>query len=315
MRVCAQAKVRVCLIIPLLAKVVRRANSAMLFQCTEPVSTSFDSETLCHFISNTMPAARLFSQCPKCGNSSLPQDQSLPAACPACGLILAKYGMEVVRPEPESAEDSDAEPGRVQQLIAQLREEVRYIPEHVDPAVFWARAGLLLLAVLWGLKLIWLDHRTGDMNSSFLHGPLLVFHEAGHVIFRLLGEFMMVLGGTLGQLLMPAIMVVALLKSRDPFGAAIGLWLFGVSVLDVAPYVYDALEPRLVLLGGHTGAEGGHDWMYLLGETGLIKRAQGLGWMVHKLGALVMLSAVGWAAWLLKQQKERLERPQEEIEL
>lgn len=263
----------------------------------------------------TMPVALRYSQCPKCGNASLPQDQSLPAACPTCGLILAKFGVEVTRPDPEDADDNDAEPGRVRLLIADMREAARYIPQRVDPTVFWARAGLLLLVTLWGLRLIWLDHRTGEMNSSFLHGPLLIFHEAGHVIFRLLGEFMMVLGGTLGQLLMPAIMTVALLKSRDPFGAAIGLWLVGVSLLDVAPYVYDALHPQLVLLGGHTGEQGGHDWMYLLGETGLIKRAQGLGWLVHKLGALVMLSAIAWAAWVLKHQKDRLEVPADSVEM
>ena len=56
---------------------------------------------------------------------------------------------------------------------------------------------------------------------------------------------------------MPAIMAGALLiKNRDPFGAAVGLWLFGVSMLDIAPYIYDALHPQLVLLGGHTGDEG-----------------------------------------------------------
>jgi hypothetical protein len=30
--------------------------------------------------------------CPKCGHAPLPADQSLPAACPACGIVLAKFG-------------------------------------------------------------------------------------------------------------------------------------------------------------------------------------------------------------------------------
>ena len=252
-------------------------------------------------------------RCPKCQHSPLPEDQSLPAACPACGLILAKFGVSVVRPEAAITDDSATEPGHLQNWVVQLREAVTYIPPRIDPAVFWARVVLLALIALWGLRLIWLDHRTGEMGSSFLHGPLLVFHEAGHFIFRLLGEFMMVLGGTLGQLLMPAILAGALLlKNRDPFGAAVGLWLFGVSLLDVAPYVYDALHPQLMLLGGRTGEDGGHDWIYLLGETGLLKRSQGLGWMVHKLGALVVLTAIAWAAWVLKQQKERIDAPQDE---
>jgi hypothetical protein len=76
--------------------------------------------------------------------------------------------------------------------------------------------------------------------------------------------------------------------------------------LDIAPYVYDALQPQLVLLGGHTGEEGGHDWIYLLTETGLLVRAQTLGWVTHKIGAVIVLLALGWAGWILVQQKARL---------
>ena len=260
-----------------------------------------------------MPETPRYQRCPKCRHTPLPEDQSLPAACPACGLILAKFAMPVPRKTDAGTEGAvDVNAPRWQGLNQKLREAVRYVPARVDPALFWARCALLLLFAMWGLQLIWMDYRDGKMGSSFLHGPLLVFHEAGHVIFVPLGEFMTILGGTLGQLLMPAIMAGALLlKNRDPFGAAIGLWLFGVSLLDVAPYVYDALHPQLVLLGGHTGEQGGHDWIYLLSETGLLKRAQGLGWLVHKLGALVVLLAIAWAAWILKQQRWRLERSAE----
>ena len=89
-------------------------------------------------------------------------------------------------------------------------------------------------------------------------------------------------------------------------GAAIRLWLFGVSVLDVAPYVYDAKVPQLMLLGGRTGEDGGHDWIHLLSTLGLLERSQGIGWFVHKLGAIVVLLALAWAAWRLWQQKSRL---------
>ena len=178
-------------------------------------------------------------------------------------------------------------------------------PGPVDPVGWWARAALLALFAVWGLRLIGLDHRSGEIAGSFLHGPLLVFHEAGHVIFRFGGEWLTVFGGTLGQLLMPAILAAALLvKNRDPFGAAIGLWLLGVSLLDVAPYVHDALHPQLILLGGHTGEEGGHDWIYLLSSAGWLHRAPMLGALVHKLGALVVLAALAWAGWTLLRQRE-----------
>ena len=261
-----------------------------------------------------MSDTSIYQRCPKCRHTPLPQDQSLPAACPACGLILAKFALPLPGKSTMASEEfRDAEPGRWRILSQRLIEAVRYVPPRVDPALFWARLALLLLFGLWGLRLIWMDHRSGEMGSSFLHGPLLVFHEAGHVVFRLFGEFVSVLGGTLGQLLMPAILCGALLfKNRDPFGAAIGLWLVGVSLLDIAPYVYDALLPQLVLLGGNTGEDGGHDWIYLLGETGLLKRAQSLGWLVHKLGALVVVLSIAWAGWVLWQQKMRLADSMEE---
>lgn len=46
----------------------------------------------------------MFTICPKCGNSQLPTNQALPAACPACGVILAKVAqsMRDAGDEPET---------------------------------------------------------------------------------------------------------------------------------------------------------------------------------------------------------------------
>ena len=106
---------------------------------------------------------------------------------------------------------------------------------------------------------------------------------------------------------MPAILGGALLiKNRDPFGASLGLWLFGVSLLDIAPYMYDSLHPQMMLLSGTTGEEGGHDWIYLFSSMHLLPKAQLLGGLVHKLGALTMLSALCWGAWVLLLQHARM---------
>jgi hypothetical protein len=106
---------------------------------------------------------------------------------------------------------------------------------------------------------------------------------------------------------MPALIVVAFLwKNRDPFGAAVGLWLLGVSLLDVAPYMADALDPQLLLLSGSTGEDGGHDWIYLFDSMGLLPRAQFIGALTHKLGALVLLLSLAWAAWVLVLQRGRV---------
>ena len=243
-----------------------------------------------------------FSRCPRCGHRELPAEQSLPAACPACGVILAK--LAPLRP---SARPAQAAPSSGSGRLAEGAARLLQLPERVDPLRWGLRAALLLVLALWGLALLRMDHRSGEIGGSFLHGPLLLFHEAGHLLFRPFGEWMAVLGGTLGQLLMPAVIVAAfLLKNRDPFGAAIGLWLLGVSLLDVAPYVHDALAPSLVLLSGETGEAGGHDWIYLLSSMGLLERAPLLGAFVHRLGALVVLTALGWAMWLMRREWRRI---------
>jgi hypothetical protein len=236
----------------------------------------------------------MFERCPKCFHAPLPRDQALPAACPACGVILAKIGAVPKLPV-IAIKDAGASPRATGLLL--------HTPDSVDPLAFWWRAAVWLAFAAWSWVLLRLDVRTGAFGESFLHRPLLIFHEAGHVLLLPFGEWMTIAGGTLGQLLMPAILGGALLwKNRDPFGASIGLWLLGMSLVDVAPYVYDALEPQLVLLGGHTGDDGPHDWIYLLRTLGLRERAQGIGKAIHAAGAGVVLLALAWGAWVLRLQ-------------
>ncbi|MDO9167152.1 MAG: hypothetical protein Q7U13_13685 [Rhodoferax sp.] len=243
-----------------------------------------------------------YIRCPKCGHSPLPAEQALPAACPGCGVILAKAGQT----PPRTASRQDDEPAS-QDSATDWTALLTHIPDRVDSVRFWLRVTILTGLALWAWSLIGFDYRTGEMGASFMHRPLLVFHEAGHVIFMVLGEWMTIMGGTLGQLLMPMIMSGALLiRNRDPFGAAMGLWFFGVSLLDVAPYMYDALQPQLMLLSGTTGEDGGHDWIFLFSSMGLLPKAQLIGGLTHKAGALVVVLSLAWGAWLLRRQYPRL---------
>lgn len=90
------------------------------------------------------------------------------------------------------------------------------------------------------------------------------------------------------------------MKSHNPFGGAIGLWFVGVSLLDIAPYMYDALHPELMLISGATGKEGSHDWIYLFSSLGLLQKAQFIGGLIHKLGALTVILALGWGSLMLR---------------
>jgi len=120
---------------------------------------------------------------------------------------------------------------------------------------------------------------------TFLHGVNLVFHEAGHVIFGFFGRFVAVLGGSLNQVLIPAVCVIAFLHTRQR------AWT-GQSLADVAVYAADGRAMALPLL-----AEGLiHDWNYLLGVTGLLHRAEAIGRLMFGAGALLMLGALAFLA-------------------
>ena len=60
----------------------------------------------------------------------------------------------------------------------------------------------LIFACLLGLYFLWMA--LDPMQGSFLDNVDLPIHETGHLIFRLFGEFLMVAGGSLFQVILPA---------------------------------------------------------------------------------------------------------------
>jgi hypothetical protein len=254
-----------------------------------------------------------FATCPKCGHAPLPRDQALPAACPACGLVLAKFGAPAP-PRPIASQKED-EAGEGETLASRLLE----LPAALSRPAWQARAVGLALFAAWTLWiLLGVDIRGGDAGSWLLHSVLLPFHEAGHyLLFRWFGPFIMTLGGTLGQHLLPIVMGWALLfRHRDPFGAAFCLWLLGFSTIDMAVYMYDAFDPKLMLLGGATGAESdGHDWQNLFGDMGLLRRARGIGLFFGVLGMATMVAALAWAARWLNLARDRVDASLEGVNL
>jgi hypothetical protein len=119
----------------------------------------------------------------------------------------------------------------------------------------------------------------------------LAIHETGHLVFAFGGETLTILGGTLFQLIVPAVFVVALWRAGDRHGATVPLWWLAQNCWNISVYVKDARTQNLPLVGG-----GEHDWAILLDQAGLLERDQGLGAMVYRFGALLYLASIvlGW---------------------
>jgi hypothetical protein len=177
-----------------------------------------------------------------------------------------------------------------------------------DSLTLIGRATVFLLLVWWGRTFILTPLETNYTGESVLHLINLPFHEAGHLIFMPFGRFMMFLGGSAGQVLMPLICLgTFLIKTRDPFGASVCLWWMAESIMDVAPYINDARDMDLMLLGGVTGKEtDGHDWNNILAMLGWLEYDHRLAHLAYNVGIVLMLASFAWGGWLLLRHYRRL---------
>ena len=168
----------------------------------------------------------------------------------------------------------------------------------------WARMALIAGLLYWTWQFAWTP-LSPDAVESFLHLPDLIFHEAGHLIFSPLGQFMSVLGGSLTQVLIPVTCAIAFIRQEQPFGAAICVWWAGQNLVDLAPYIADARALQLPLLGGRTGAEvEGHDWEFILTRLRITHLDHAIGRTAHAIGMLVMIASLAFAARTVVRKSE-----------
>ncbi len=177
------------------------------------------------------------------------------------------------------------------------------MPEEVNARHVYARAALLAVLMVYGVKLAAMDVPSWEMAGSLIHAPMVPFHEFGHLLFRPFGEFMHNLGGALFQAGLPLVLGgIFLVKNRDPFAAAVMLWWSAVAVMDTAPYMYDAQMPPHILLTGRTGDTGAHDFIDVLGDLGPLGRAQAVGRVTHGFGVAMLIASFAWAAAVVWRQ-------------
>ena len=148
----------------------------------------------------------------------------------------------------------------------------------------------LIFAGVLTIYFLWIAY--DPMQGSFLDLVDLPIHETGHLVFRPFGEFLSVAGGSLFQVILPAVFVGYFVWHLKYYSAAIVLFWVGQSILNVYVYAADAVVMQIVLTSGLTGSEGSfHDWNYLLTETGLIGSTKAVAGIVRGVGSLVIIAA------------------------
>jgi len=126
----------------------------------------------------------------------------------------------------------------------------------------------------------------------FLDYVNLMIHEAGHFFFSWFGYTIMILGGTLGQLLVPMLCAAYFFARRETTGFAFCSFWFFENFPYIGTYMADARAQALPLVGS-----GDHDWGILFGQWGLLMQDQKIGATMRLLGWVGMLGSCAWLAW------------------
>lgn len=134
---------------------------------------------------------------------------------------------------------------------------------------------------------------------QFIHGANLIFHEAGHVLFMFLGQFMTILGGSLNQILIPAVISGYFFCKRQPYSGAITLFWVGENFWDVSIYAKDGRATVLPLLGGDGTI---HDWNWLLNHLGWLPYTEFVGNVIYTIGTVIYISAFALAVYCSRKQ-------------
>jgi hypothetical protein len=138
---------------------------------------------------------------------------------------------------------------------------------------------------------------------SFMDNVNLPIHETGHLVFAPFGDTMMLLGGTILQLLVPLVFAAYFVTKDDEHAASIALWWVGQNCLNISSYIADAQVMELPLVGG-----GEHDWNLLLSQWGVLPSSTQLANLVHGFGVVLFLTALVWGAFRALDSRVRVTR-------
>jgi hypothetical protein len=162
-----------------------------------------------------------------------------------------------------------------------------------------SRPELIGWLAFYGLFL--LNALLDDDGYLFIDHVNLVIHEAGHLLFSYLGETLMVWGGTLFQLLVPAALATAFVFRRQLSGTAFAVFFFFENFLYIATYMGDARAQALPLVSVG-GGEAEHDWFFILSQLGLVQYDTTLAFVTRAVGWVGMLGTVAWLVLRTVQQ-------------
>ena len=144
-------------------------------------------------------------------------------------------------------------------------------------------------------------NRSGFLILDYVN---FMIHEGGHFFFSWFGETIHILGGTLGELIVPLLCAAYFFGKRETTAVAFSLfWLFE-NFPYIGTYMSDARRASLPLVGSDES-----DWTILFGQWGLLAQDQKIGGIIRILGWLGMIASAAWLAFRTRQDAAPKAKP------
>jgi hypothetical protein len=168
-------------------------------------------------------------------------------------------------------------------MLDRLRPEHGFAPVSRGAMVGWG--GFYALFFLYAAT-----NATGFLFIDFAN---LMFHEAGHAVFSWCGYYTQILGGTLGELLVPLLCLLVFVRRGETTAVAFSAFWGFENLLYIATYMGDARSAALPLVGSDES-----DWAILFLHWGMLHLDRTIAAWTRTFGWIGMLATVGWLVWM-----------------
>src|SRR5215472_11261506 len=174
------------------------------------------------------------------------------------------------------------------------------------PEIDWKPVSRLAFFGWMAFYVLFLIYLAAHISSlTRLDNVHLPIHEAGHLLFGWFGSTLGLWGGTILQLLVPALLVVAFVVRGDLLGTTFCAVAFFHSHTGVATYMIYALRRKLPLVTvGAPADEAEHDWVHTFSDLGVLPHAIQIGNVTRFIAWLGFLGTLAWFAWRYYHQSQ-----------
>jgi hypothetical protein len=117
----------------------------------------------------------------------------------------------------------------------------------------------------------------------------LIIHEPGHLFFSFFGETILMLGGTLMQLILPSLLIIYGLRAHRLVWTQFFMCFLAQNLINISVYAGDAVTMKLHLLGP-PGAK--HDWHYLLMKYNMLDMTDDISMFFFVMAGITFLIAI-----------------------